>query len=596
MCRRRAAFALVLGLTFGFAPQSAVASPDPSEVRASRALGRLVEAYWQDHLRLRPLHATLIGDHRFDGELPDSLASAELGREYALEKRALEALAAIDLSSLSARDRLTYDVFRWDRELEVEGFRYPSELLPIMPSGGVPALMAQFGSGAGAQPFGTVRDYDNWLRRLQAYVVWLDRAVVNLRRGLARGYVLPQIVVQQILPPLQTIAETPVARSLFLRPVLAFPAGIPAVEQTRLRRAYHRTVAERVIPAYRRLYDFLRRDYLPRARTTLAWSDLPQGREWYAYRVRRATATALTPEELHRLGLEEVRRTAAEADQTATELGLHGTRQACLEALRADPHAFFERDEDVVAAVAALKARVRQRLAEFIDPVPSGDFEVRALAAGRASAVSLFSFRAGSADGSRAGVLYVNAAELRAHPKYELESEYLGAVEPGRMLELSASQGAAPLPSFRRFGGYLAFAEGWGFYVEGLGRDLGLYADGPSLYAALTLQLSRAARVVIDTGVHSQGWSRERAIAYLVANTALSAAAAAADVDRVIANPAQGLLAYEVGAMRLRAGQTLGARFNARTFHRQLLAAGPLPIEVAEREFGRWLVTQGAAP
>ncbi len=591
---------LALGFAFGLAPCAAGAAPDARQAHASQALARLAEAYWQDHLRLRPLHATMSGDHRFDGELPDSLSSAQLGREYALEKRSLAALLALDPAALSPRDRVSYEAFRWERELEIEGYRYPAELMPVAPSGGLPSLMAQFGSGAGAQPFATVRDYDNWLHRLDAYVLWLDHAVLNLRRGLSRGYVLPRAVVARMLPQLDAIADASVAESLYMRPVQVFPATVPAADQARLRRAYHDAVGGRVIPAYRRLRDYLQHDYMPRARTSIGWSELPQGRAWYAYRVRRATTSSLTPDEVHRLGLEEVRRVGAEADRFATELGLRGDRHANFEALRADAHAFFERDDDVITAVAALKARVRQRLPELIDPPPRADFSVQALDAAHAAGAAALTFRAGSADGTRPALLLLNAGELRSRPRFELDAAYLREIEPGRVLELAMLQDARDLPKFRRYGAYLAFAEGWGFYAEGLGREFGLYGDATSQFAALTVEVLRAARVVVDTGVHSQGWSRDRAIEYLVANTVLTAADAGAEVDRVIGSPAAAL-GYEVGAMHLRAmraraSQALGARFDLRAFHRQLLANGPLPLDVADRELGRWLAAQGAAP
>jgi uncharacterized protein (DUF885 family) len=602
MGRRLHAFVLVLvlGLVLGLVPFAAGAAPDGRQIRASQTLARLVETYWQEHLRLRPLHATMLGDHRFDGELPDSLSSAQLGREYALEKRSLAALLALDGGALAPRDRISYDAFRWERELEIEGYRYPAELMPIAPSGGLPSLMAQFGSGTGAQPFATVRDYDNWLRRLDAYVIWLDRAVVSLRRGLSRGYVLPRVVVARMLPPLGAIADAPVDESLFMRPVQAFPAGMPAAEQGRLHRAYREAIAARVIPAYRRLYEFLQRDYLPRARASVSWGDLPQGRAWYAYRVRRATTSSLTPDEIHRLGLDEVRRVGAEADRLAADLGLRGDRHANLEALRTDGRAYFERDDDVLAAIAAIKARVRARLPELIDPSPRADFAVQALDAAHAAGAAGLTFRAGSADGTRPAALFLNAAELRTRPRYELDAAYLREVEPGRVLELSMLQDARGLPKFRRYGGYLAFAEGWGLYAEGLGRELGFYGDATSQFAALTTEVLRAARVVVDTGVHSQGWSRDRATEYLVANTALATAEASAEVDRVIGNPTQ-VLGYEVGAIRLRAmraraAQALGSRFDLRAFHRQLLANGPLPLDVADRQVDRWLVSQGAAP
>lgn len=597
---RLRAVVLALGLALGLLPGIAPAATDPRALKASRALSRIVEDYWQEHLRLRPLHATLVGDHRYDGELPDSLANAQISREYALEKRALAALAGVDEAALAPGDRLSYRAFRWERETEIEGFRYPAELLPLTPNGGLLAVMPQLGAGGGPQPFANVQDYERWLHRLEAYARWLDQAIANLRRGLSRGYVLPRVVVARLVPSLATMTDGPTAQNPFLKPVQAFPVTVPAADQARLRREYTAFVSERLQPAYRRLTVFLRDDYLPRSRSTIAWSELPQGKAWYAHRVRRATTLALDPDEVHRQVTDEVRRLGADLDRLGAELGLRPERRAALDALRADPRAYFEHDEDLVAGYAALKARVRQRLGEFIDPLPRADFEVRALDPARAAATGPLVLRPGSADGSRPGVLYVNTSELRLRPRYDMDAAYLREAEPGRGLEYALWQDARALPAFRRYGGYVAFTDGWGLYAEAQGRDVGLYADGPSLYAALLQQLVRAARAAIDTGVHAEGWSREKAIEYLVANTPLLAQEAAVEVDRAIASPAQALAA-EVGALRLRAlrakaQQALGARFDARAFHRMLLGNGPLPLEVIEAEAGRWLQRQGAAP
>jgi uncharacterized protein (DUF885 family) len=597
---RLRATVLALGLALSLLPCVAPAAADAREQRVRLALARVVEGYWQEHLQLRPLHATLIGDHRFDGELPDSLADAQISREYAVEKRALAALARIDVNALPARDRLDYEAFRWERATEIEGFRYPAELLPITPTGGMLSLMPQFGAGGSAQPFATVVDYENWLRRLDAYVVWLDRSVANLRRGLSRGYVMPRVAVARTLPQLAAIVDAPIAQSLFLRPVQAFPAGMPMADQVRLRGQFATLIGDRLYPAYRRLYDFLRNDYLPRARATIGWSDLPQGKAWYAHRVRRATTTTLEPSEIHHLALEEVRRLGADVDRLAADLGLKADRRAALEALRADPRGYFEHEEDLVAGYAALKLRVRQRLGEFIDVLPRADFEVRALDPARAPGAGPLLFRAGAADGSRAGVLYVNTSDLRLRPKYDMDAAYLREAEPGRGLEYALLQETRGLLNFRRYGGYVAFADGWGLYAESQGRDLGLYAEGTSLYASLAQQLLRAARAVVDTGVHVEGWSRERATDYLVANTPLNAVEAGGEVDRVIGNPAQSLPAV-VGALRLRALraralQALGPRFDVRAFHHALLANGPLPLDVVDAEVTRWLKAQGAAP
>jgi len=579
-------FRTALWLAFCLMASAVAAAPASREAAAGAELGRIVEGYWQEHLRLHPLEATLLADHRYDADLPNSIGSAQLGREYALEKHALAALAGVDAAALAPRDRLTYDAFRWERQLEVEGFRFPAELLPIAPAGGVPALMAQFGSGAGAQPFGTVRDYESWLRRLDGYVTWLDQAITNLRRGLSRGYVLPRAVIERMLPVIHGVTTVPLARNLFMRPVENFPVTVPQPERVRLRAAYHAAVAERLNPAYRRLYEFLRQEYLPRARATVAWSELPQGRAWYAYLVRRTTTTTLTPEQIHRLGLEEVRRLGADADRLAAELGLKGDRLAAIEALRSEPHAYFDRDEELLAGYAALKVRVRQRLFELFEPLPGADFEIRPVEAARAAAAPALSFRPASQDGQRPAVLYVNTGELKSRARYEMDELYLHEAEPGHLLQAALPKEAGRLPGFRRYGGSLPYAEGWGLYAESLGRELGLYADGASALHVVSVELLRAARLVVDTGVHGLGWSPQQALAYLLANCALTPAEAAAELDGVIAGPAQAL-AYEVTALQLRAlrqrvAQLQGARFDVRAFHHELLVHGPLPLEVLE--------------
>lgn len=578
----------------------AAAPPLDRQALASVALGRLVEGYWQEHLSLDPVQATLLADHRHDGELPNSIGSAHLARGYALQKRSLAELAAIDVAGLSAQGRLTFDAFKWDRELEIEGYRFPSELMPVGPTGGLPQLIAQFGAGAGAQPFATTSDYEAWLRRLEGYVVWLDQAVANLRRGLSRGYVLPRVVVERMLPPLAAIVAGDAAHSLFLRPVAAFPPAVPAAEQARLRSAYRAAVTERITPAYRRLHDFLRREYLPRARESVGWRELPQGREWYAYRVRRATSSTLTPDQIHQLGLDEVRRIGADFDRIAAELGSRGDRRATMDSLRADPRAYYEREQDLLDGYGMIRTRVRARLAELVDPLPRAEFEIRAVPPSLAPSQPAGFYRPPAPDGSRPGTYYVNTSDLKSRPRYEMEALYLREAEPGHLLQVSLQQQTRGLPSFRRYGGYGAFVEGWGAYAESLGRDLGLYADAPSALAALAGDLLRASRLVVDTGLHARGWSRPQALDYLLANTALAATEAGVEVDRIIANPAQGL-AGKIGELRIRAlrahaAQALGPRFDVRAFHRAMLADGALPLAVLDAETERWIALQGAAP
>jgi uncharacterized protein (DUF885 family) len=589
---------LVAAGAIGVAAAAPPSAPPPATPAA--ALATLVESYWQEHLALNPLRATFLGDHRYDAELPNSLSTAHLGRELDLERRYLGRLAAIDEKALTGQDLLTYAVFKRGRELEIEGFRYQAELLPVNQFGGLPQTFAQLGSGTGAQRFVTTRDYENWLKRVDGFVVWVDQAIVNMRRGSARGYVQPKSVVDRTLPQLEQLIAADPAASVFMKPVAAFPKGVPEADQVRLRAAYREAVVRQINPAYQRLHDFLRDEYLPRARSSVAWSELPLGRDWYAYRVRLATTTSLTPEEIHHIGLDEVARIGAEMDRVIAELGFKGDRRAFLDSLRADPRFYFDQEDELLAAYAALKARVRARLPELFDQAPKADFEIRAVESFRAAAQATASYQQPAPDGSRPGIFYVNTYDLKSRPKYAMEEVYLHEAEPGHHFQISIQQELPGLPSFRRYGGYGAYVEGWGLYAESLGKELGLYTDPYSYFGALSGEIWRAIRLVVDTGMHAKGWSRQQALDYLLANSAVGATDAAAEIDRYIAVPGQALT-YKIGELKIkelkaRAQRELGARYDVRAFHHQILGDGALPLDVLDAKIGRWIAAQKAAP
>jgi uncharacterized protein (DUF885 family) len=586
---------LVTLLALGAATATAAAGPAPAE-----ALGTLVEAYWQERLALRPLQATFLGEHRYDAELPNDLGTAHLALQYALEKRYLGKLAAIDEHALAGQDLLSYAVFKRDRALELEGYRYQSELLPVNQFGGVPQTFAQLGSGTSAQPFATTRDYENWLKRVDGFGVWVDQAIVNMRRGSARGYVQPRCVVERLLPQFEQLIAAEPAKSLFMKPVAEFPSGVPAADQPRLRAAYLDAVGHKINPAYRRLRDFVRDEYLPRARASVAWTDLPLGQEWYAYRVRVATTTELSPDQIHQLGLAEVQRIGAEMDRVIADLGFTGDRRAFFDSLRADPRFYFDKEQDLLAAYGALKLRVRARLAELFDLAPKADFEIRAVEPFRAAAQATASYQQPAPDGSRPGIFYVNTYDLKSRPKYGMEEVYLHEAEPGHHFQIAIQQELAGLPNFRRFAGYGAYVEGWGLYAESLGRDLGLYTDPYSYFGALSGEIWRAIRLVVDTGMHAKGWSRQQALDYLLANSAVGATDAAAEIDRYIAVPGQALT-YKIGELKIkelraRAQRELGARYDVRAFHRAILGDGALPLEVLDAKVARWIGARNAAP
>lgn len=608
MSLRTNACALGLALTLAlaacdFAPEpSARAEEKPSALstplRASNAeaaeLYRVVETYFDQYLALNPIRATELGDHRFDDRFGDYLSMSWMADSLGIEQESLEKLRAVDRKQLTGEDLVSYEAFKRQRELSIGGYRYPSELLAINPFASWPVVFAQLGSGQGAQPFRTTRDYDAFLARMDGFVVWVDQAINNLRAGVAKGVVLPQVVVERALPQLEAVGrlEDP-QQTVFWQPLLNFPAGPSVSDRRRLLQAYDEKLRTKVLPAYRRLHDYLAQDYLPRARDTVSWSNLPSGDLWYAYLVRYYTSTDMTPDEVHEFGQREVARLRASVAGMQGELGIAGEPRIVFDALRADPRFQFGSAQSMLAGYAALRARVDARLPSLFLRRPKSTFEIRPIGGIGAASAAAASYAPPDAAGGRAGVLYVNTSELAARPSYAMEALYLGEAVPGHLYQAALAQETPGLPRFRRFGDDAAFVAGWALYAESLGAELGLYADPYSRFGALNMELWRAAALVVDTGLHAKGWSRQRASEYLRANTALGEADIAAEVDRYIACPGQAL-ADKLGQLKIlelrrRAEQRLGERFDLRKFHEQVIGSGALPLSVLETRINRWI-------
>ena len=586
-----------------FAPEPpARAEEQPSKLsaplRASNAetveLYRIVETYFDQYLALNPIYATGLGDHRFDDRFGDYASMSWIADSLGVEQESLEKLQAVDPRQLSGEDLVTYEAFKRQRELNIGGYRYPSELLAINQFDSWPNTFAQLGSGKGAHPFRTTRDYDNFLARMDGFVAWVDQAINNLRAGVGKGVVLPQVVVERTLPQLEAFGrlEDP-QQSVFWQPLLNFPAGPTVADRNRLLRAYDAKLRTKVLPAYRRLHDYLAQEYLPKARTTAGWSDLPSGDLWYAYLVRYHTTTELTPDEVHELGLREVARLRANLAGLQGALGVGGEPRAVFDAMRADPRFQFREPRALLAGYESLRARVDAGLPALFQRRPKAAFEIRPVEDFRAASASAASYRPPSADGARPGIFYVNTYDLGSRPSYAMEALYLHEAVPGHHYQIALAQEAPNLPRFRRFGWDTAYGEGWALYAESLGSELGLYADPYSQFGALTMELWRAARLVVDTGLHAKGWERQRAIEYLRANTALGEADIAAEVDRYIAWPGQAL-AYKVGQLKIlelrrEAQARLGERFDLREFHEQVVGSGSLPLPVLEAKVRRWI-------
>ncbi len=568
-----------------------------AEIKASNetaaALIGITERYYDRYLELNPLTATARGDHRFDANFGDYVSLAWMADSLAMEQDALEKLQTIKPRRLSGEDLVTYEAFKQGRENNVEGYRFPSELLPIQQFSNLASFFAVAGSGQGIQPFRTAQDYDNFLSRMDGFAAWADQSIANMNIGVAKGVVQPRIVVERTIPQLAAQLVDDPKQSVFWRPVLNFPAGLSVADRQRLMKAYESKIATVVIPAYRRLHDYLKTEYLPKTRASIGMSELPNGASWYAYLVRYHTGTSMTPAQVHELGLSEVARIRAEMERVKKQVGHAGDLRSFLDVLRADPGLHYKEPAELLAGYGALRQRVTSALPLLFAVKPKATFEIRPVEAFRAETAAAASYVPPSADGKRPGVFYVNTYDLASRPKYLMEAMYLHEAEPGHHLQVAIAQEAAGLPRFRRFAYDTAYGEGWALYAESLGHDLGLYTDPYSAFGALSAEMLRAVRLVVDTGIHSKGWTREQALDYLRANTALGEADIAAEVDRYIAWPGQAL-AYKVGQLeilrlRQRAQQKLGPRFDIRAFHTQVLESGSLPLPVLEAKIDRWI-------
>ncbi len=568
-------FAIMALLGCGSAPPPPI---HPLVVPAPREqLARLVEQYWAEYLRLNPQRLPEGAARRFEAASGYDISSHFLADSLALERSCLRGVLELQRPLLDTDSQLTYDIFKRERELAVESFTYPSELLPVNPFRSMPQLYAQTGAGAGQYAILSAKDYEHWRARMDAYVRWTGQAIANMREGMRRGYALPRVLVEEMLPQLAALGEDSPA-NVFYQPLSSIPATIADSERNRLSQGITAGVRERILPAYRTLHDFLRGEYLPRARESVGLSALPLGGSWYAFLVKQETDTSLTAAEIHRFGQAEVER-------------LHGRLQSLL-AEAGNPRPPDRSAEEWSGFYGELKVQVASAMPALFSQAPQADFAIRAVEAFRQATAPALSYQRGTPNGKTAATVYVNTAALAARP-VPAAALFLQQAVPGHQYQLAIQQARFDLPAFRRLGGDPAFIEGWSLYAASLGEEMGVYRDPESKIADLTVEMGCAAGLVIDTGLHAQGWTREQAIDYLQTHLSIEEAAARAEVDRDLSLPGEalacGLGGRKIRDLRARAEQTLGARFDVRAFHAELLDEGAMPLDILGSRVDRWL-------
>ncbi len=589
-----------LAAAFAAAPATAAGTTDTLGAAMETArLHQLFEDYFEETLQYNTLQATMIGDPRYNDVLPNFLSEESIQGQERYERRWLEQVQKIDRNLLSGQDRLSYDIFVYERETSLEGFRFPGELIPINQMFSLPSFFAQLGSGGSFQPFGSEKDYRDWLGRVDDGVVLLDQSILNMREGMRRGVVQPRPLMEKVLPQLAAHLVTDVEKSVFYQPIVNMPAEIAGPAREELATAYAVAIREKIIPSFRRLHDFIRDEYLPACRETVAQSALPDGKAWYAYQVKTMTTSDLTPDEIHQFGLSEVERIHAEMRQVMKQVGFKGTLEEFFDHLESSDEFYYTSKEELIQGYRDLQKKINAVLPKEFDIFPKADYEVREVPAFMAQSSAGAFYQPGTPDGSRPGAFFVNTFNLKSQPKFGMETLSIHEAAPGHHFQISIAQEIQELPRFRRFGGTSAYFEGWALYAESLGRELGLLTDPYQYYGRLSDELLRAMRLVVDTGLHHKGWSREKAIAYMQENSSMAESDVVAEVERYIAVPAQAL-AYKVGqrvisGLRARAEKELGPSFDIKAFHRAVLIDGALPLMVLERKMDEWIAEQSAA-
>ncbi len=572
---------------------SAPQADNPNNGNNGVILDSVFEAYYEERLSLYPLQATSLGDSRYNSMLPNDLSEAYREKLKNFYAKYLDQIKAIDRATLNEAQQLNYDIFRWDMEINLEGFQYATHLLPVNQFWGLPLSFAQFGSGASDQPFKTEQDYDDFLGRINGFTVWVDTAIANMKKGIQQGVVQPKAIVVKVLPQYESFLVNKVEESLFYQPVQNMPDTFSDSTRTRLTQAYKAAIQEKVIPAYQRLYEFMKNTYLPASRASTGISDIPGGEAIYRYLVKYWTTTELSPDEIFERGQQEVSRIRQEMEKVKTEVGFEGSLQEFFNYLNTDQKFFpFDADEEVLAAYRAIEEKMKPHLPEYFSTFPKTAFEVRQTEAFREASASA-EYQPGTLDGSRPGIFYVPILEPEEYNVTQMESLFLHEAIPGHHFQVSLQQEMEEVPGFRRINYYGAYGEGWALYCEGLGKELGLYTDPYQYFGRLSSEMHRAVRLVVDVGMHTKGWTREQAIAYSLENEAISEEEATAEIERYMVIPAQAL-SYKTGEMKIlqlrqEARETMGDTFSMGAFHEEVLKEGGMPLEIMEAQIKQWM-------
>ena len=551
----------------------------------------LLDEHWEWRMATSPVMASMLGDRRYNDQWPDNSLDA-IEQRHVEVRDFLRRVYALDRNALSADDQLNYELFRRQLQDDIDEHQFKSHLMPFSHHGGIQNL----DNITNQLRLNTVKDYDDWLIRLGKVDDQIETAISMAESGRKSGYMPPGILMQRVPDQLALQVVEFANESPFFRVFENMPEAISASERERLRAAASETIEKDLLPAYRKLDKYFNTRYLPATRDSVGLSALPNGSAWYEHLTRSFTTTRMTPDDIHRLGLEEVKRIRGEMQEIIDQVEFEGSFQDFLVFLRTDPQFYYDNPEDLYEAYLATCKRIDPELVNLFGVLPRMPYGVKPIPESIAPDTTTAYYSRPAADGSRAGIYWVNLYRPEVRPKYEIEVLSVHEAMPGHHLQIALQQELGNMPDFRRFLGFTAFVEGWGLYSERLGYDLGLYKDPYSRFGQLTYDMWRAVRLVVDTGLHYKGWTRQQAIDFFKENAAKAEHDIVNEIDRYIGNPGQAL-AYKIGQLKMltlreRAERQLGENFDIRAFHDELLGAGALPLDLLEQRMDAWLAKQ----
>lgn len=562
-------------------------------------LDSIAANYYEQYLKLHPLEATAQGDYRYNDQLPITIDRDFISGEISFFNSVQEQLKKVDYKNLNDEDKTVYDVLDYTLKDKIENYAYHPEYIPFTQFDGLPLQFPLLGSGSGFQPFKTEKDYQDWLSRAEKFPKWMDAAIENFREGIKNNYVLPQKLVVKMIPQMtaEEIVSPDLEKNIFYGPVKNFPKSFSEAQKEKLIADYKNLILQKIIPAYIKMGNFLAKEYLPKARKSDGINALPKGNEIYAFYVKSQTTTDKTPQEINKIGLEQVAMLRAEMEKVKNQVAFSGTLEEFITFVKADPKAMpYKTEKEVINAFNGVLTKITPKLKTMFGVTPKTKFEIRQTEKFREATASAEYFP-GTSDGKKPGIFYIPLPDpSKFNVTSGMESLFLHEAIPGHHYQVSLQQENTSLPKFMRFGWFGAYGEGWAHYCETLGPEFGLYTDPYQKMGYLSDQMLRAVRLVVDTGLHTGTMNREEAIKYFLSNISYDEAAATAEIERYMALPGQAL-GYKIGALRIRElrdkyQKELGAKFSLAKFHDEVLNQGCLPLDVLDRKMENWAKRQ----